>query len=95
MGPKIYNAEIARSNCTTKTGLGIFCEFTEGDSTTKILIQASTLLAPSPLYAEASALLLATKIDAALNLSRPTFLTDNLTLAKAATTNSLSDLQVP
>jgi hypothetical protein len=61
---------------------------------TKILIQASTLPAPSPLHAEALALILAAKIAAALQLSQPTFLTDNLSLARAAAANSLTDPQV-
>jgi hypothetical protein len=50
--------------------------------------------APSPLHAEALALSLAAKIAAALQLSQPTFLTDNLSLARAAAANSLTDPHV-
>jgi hypothetical protein len=50
--------------------------------------------APSPLHAEALALTFAAKIAAALQLSQPTFLTDNLSLARAAATNSLTDPRI-
>jgi hypothetical protein len=48
------------------------------------MIQASTSLTSSVLQAEAKALLLAAKLTMLLNINRPTFLTDNQILAKAA-----------
>ena len=58
----------------------------------KVFIQASTSLTPSPLQAEAWALLLAAKVAAVLQLHQVTFLTDNLALARAAA-SSASDPQ--
>jgi hypothetical protein len=100
LGPKVYSdaalkiRKLSEANTRSRTGLGILYDFQEEQCRTKILIQASTLPAPSPLHAEALALILAAKIAAALQLSQPTFLTDNLSLARAAAANLLTDPQV-
>jgi hypothetical protein len=60
-----------------------------------ILIQASTDKAPSPLHAEALALLLAATIADRLQASQVTFLTDNLILSRAAVAVKTTDPQVP
>jgi hypothetical protein len=99
-GPKVYSdaalkaRRLSGATPKSRSGLGIFYDFQEGQHTTKVLIQASTVSASSPLHAEALALLLAAKIAAALKLSQPTFLTDNLPLAKAVIANSMTDPQV-
>jgi hypothetical protein len=49
---------------------------------------------PSTLQAEACALLLGAKVAVLLKLQQVTFLTDNLSLAKAAATSTTSDPQV-
>jgi hypothetical protein len=51
--------------------------------------------APTPFHADAAALLLATKVARSLQLQQVTFLTDNLSLARASATNSISAQQVP
>jgi ribonuclease HI len=76
------------------TGLGIFCQFQEEQSSTKIFIQASTTTASSSLQAEACALLVGAKVASLLQLKQVTLLTDNLCLAKAAATTTTSDPQV-
>jgi hypothetical protein len=50
-----------------------------------VMVQASIPTAPSVIQAEAQALLLAARIAAGLKLQQQTFLTDNITLAQAAT----------
>ena len=52
-------------------------------------------MAPSSLQAEALALLLAATLANLLQLQHVTFLTDNLTLAKAAAALKTADQQVP
>uniref|UniRef100_N1QRP3 Putative beta-D-xylosidase 2 n=1 Tax=Aegilops tauschii TaxID=37682 RepID=N1QRP3_AEGTA len=58
----------------------------------QVQIQASTEPTFSPLQAEAHALVLAARVTQLLQISQPTFLTDNLSLAKAAASkNVLAD----
>lgn len=97
VGPKMYSDaawKTRRSPGTAGsmvTGLGIFCQFQEERCSTNILIQASISTALSSLQAEAFALLLAARVAALLQLQQVTFLTDNLSLAKAASTKAESD----
>ena len=79
----------------TTTGLGIYCHLVRNNLQEKILIQASSKKAPSPLHAEASTLVLATRIADALQLDQVTFLTDNQILARAAAATKISDVHVP
>jgi hypothetical protein len=78
-----------------RTGLGLYCQIAEQNREETIMIQASTIRPPSPLLAEAAALLLASKVPAQIQAKEVTFLTDNLTLAKAAAAPSVTDEQVP
>ena len=81
---------------TISTGLGVFCHLQNHNGEEKILIQASTLKkANSPLIAEAIGLYLAALIAAKLGLQSTTFFIDNLSLAKAAAAEKISDKQVP
>jgi hypothetical protein len=57
----------------------------EGSMKATVMVQASIPTAPSVIQAEAQALLLAARIAAGLKLQQQTFLTDNITLAQAAT----------
>jgi hypothetical protein len=59
------------------------------------MIQASTAHSSSPLLAEADALLFATKVAAQVQAHGVTFLTDNLTLARAASATTITNDQVP
>jgi hypothetical protein len=77
------------------TGLGVYCQLIRQNAEEKVMIQASTSKAHSPLLAEALALFLATQIAVQVQAIGVTFLTDNLTLAKAAASPTLSDAQVP
>jgi hypothetical protein len=80
----------------TSTGLGSFFLIHRQNIQEKILIQASSISAtPSPIYAEAMSLLLAAQIAEKLNVDRPVFFNDNLTLVKAAAASRISDKQVP
>jgi hypothetical protein len=77
---------------TLSTGIGIFCHLQRQNTEEKILIQASaTSTAPSSLHAEALGLALAAQIAERLNTHHVTFLTDNLTLARAAAANRILD----
>ena len=67
-----------------RTGLGVFIQYSRENKDFTVLVQASSANVSSPLLAETKGLLLATHIAAALQLSRPIFLTDNLALAQAA-----------
>ena len=78
-----------------KTGLGIFCQLQKEHSSSIVFIQASSEVVRSPLQAEALALLLAATLANLLHLQHVTFLTDNLTLARAATAFRTTDQQVP
>jgi ribonuclease HI len=74
---------------TMATGIGVFIRYKAGARQFVIMIQASTSLTSSVLQAEAKALLLAAKLTKLLNINRPTFLTDNQILAKAAASRRL------
>lgn len=74
---------------TTATGIGIFMQIPEGDHCTKVQIQASAPTTSTPLQAEAVALLLAATTAQYLQVQQATFLTDNLTLARAAANRDL------
>lgn len=66
------------------TGIGVFIQVPEGESSNYIMIQASTGHPSSPICVEVWALLLAALIATKLNIQGATFLTDNLSLARAA-----------
>lgn len=71
------------------TGIGVFLKFLQDQKNVQIQIQASAPASTSPLQAEALALLLAAKVSLLLQVDRPTFLTDNISLARAAATRSV------
>jgi hypothetical protein len=77
------------------TGLGVYCQIQQSQLMATILIQASTDKAPSPLHAEALALLLAATIADRLQASQVTFLTDNLILSRATAVVKTTDPRVP
>ena len=79
----------------TTTGIGVFCHLCHQEGEMKILIQASIPKSPSPLLAEAIALVFAANLAIQLNISQVTFLTDNLILARAAAADKISDGVVP
>ena len=99
-GAKIYSDaawktnKILGSSTKTGTGIGVFCHIPGDQTITNVFVQASIPMAPSPLQAEASALLLAATIAKLLQLQQVTFLTDNSSLAKAAASRTLSSTQV-
>ena len=72
------------SNGVAATGIGVFLNFLQDNRSIQVQIQASAPLTSSPIQAEAQALLLAAKAAQILQVEQPTFLTDNLSLAKAA-----------
>lgn len=72
------------SNGSAATGIGVFLNFLQDNRSIQVQIQASAPLTSSPLQAEAQALLLAAKATQLLQIVQPTFLTDNLSLTKAA-----------
>lgn len=90
---KKRNSPDAQEN--ERTGIVLFCQFLRQNREETIRIQASTAQPSPPLLAEAAALLLASKIAAQVQAQGITFLTDNLTLAKAAAASSVTDKQVP
>jgi hypothetical protein len=100
-GNRIYSdvawktTKIPGSQGTIQTGLGVYCELQQEQLKTKIQIQASTSKASSPLHVEAIAILLAAKIANSLQIQQVTFLTDNLTLARAAASKRATDPHVP
>jgi hypothetical protein len=71
-------------NGRTATGLGIFCQLQHSSGQYMVMIQAAMTTTPSPLHAEAAALVFAVQLAEQMNISPVTFLTDNLNLAKAA-----------
>lgn len=75
---------------TTATGIGVFLRYKANGRQFTIMIQASTQLASSVLQAEAKALLLAATLSDLLKVDRPTFLTDNQTLAKAGASRTIN-----
>jgi beta-galactosidase beta subunit len=80
-------------NC--KTGIGVYCQLISQGREETLMIQASTAHSSSPLLAEADALLFATKVAAQVQAQGITFLTDNLTLARAASATAITNEQVP
>jgi hypothetical protein len=74
------------------TGIG---QVQIGQSTCDVMIQATTDQTPTPLQAEAMALLLAVVVAQELQLQQRTFLTDNVSLAAASATQSITARQVP
>jgi ribonuclease HI len=100
-GAKIFsdaswkNRKIPGRAGSQATGIGLFLQCQISQTSCKVMIQASTDHVPSSLQAEAEALLLAAKVAHQLQLQRVTFLTDNLALAKAASSKSILDQQVP
>lgn len=90
-GPKVYSDAAFRCkkipgllNGAAATGVGVFLNFFQGQTEVNVQIQASAPITNSPLQAEALALLLAAQVSNRLRISQPTFLTDCLSLAKAA-----------
>lgn len=73
----------------------MYCQLQQDQQATTLLIQASAAMAPLPLHAEALDLLLAAQTTDFLLARQVTFLTDNLSLAKAAVVIKTTDLQVP
>ena len=80
---------------TRATGIGVFLNFLQDQKDVQVQIQASAPITQSSLQAEALALLLAAKVTRILKVDQPTFLTDCLSLAKAAVTRSTTDDSVP
>lgn len=68
--------KITGLNGSSATGIGVFLIFLQ--------IQTSAPITQSPLQAEAESLLLAANVTQLLQVAQPTFLTDNLSLAKVA-----------
>jgi hypothetical protein len=79
----------------TLTGLGVYCQLQQGNLQATVLVQASAEKSPSPLHTEALALLLAAHIANQVQAYQVTFLTDNLSLARATAVASTSSTQVP
>jgi hypothetical protein len=76
-------------------GIGLYIQIQSNQTKCDVMIQASTEQTSTPLKAEAAALLFAVKVARLLKLQEVTFLKDNLSLAKAAATCSVSAHQVP
>jgi ribonuclease HI len=100
-GDKIFLDASWKNNETTthigsRVGIGILLQLHTTQKDCKVRIQASSRdHVSSPLQAEALALVFAANLAHSLQLHGVQFLTDNLTLAKAATTDSLVDQMVP
>lgn len=94
-GPKIFSdaswkcSKIPGRPIVPATGIGVYLQVPDDGIGVSIMIQASTAQANSPLMAEAAAMLLASLSAKALNLHGVTFLSDNLSLTKAAAARSL------
>ena len=69
--------------------LECFFVFLQDQAKVNVQIQASTQNTSTPLQAKAVAFLLAAQVAQRLHISRPTFLTDCLSLAKEATERSV------
>jgi ribonuclease HI len=82
-------------NGRTATGLGIFCQLQHSSGQYTVMIQDAMTTMPSPLHAEAVALVFAVQLAEQMNISPVTFLTDNLNLAKAASAEKITDPKVP
>jgi hypothetical protein len=86
-GPKLYVDaawKLQRNQSETTAGLGIYLTFKEQHAHIDVLILALKHDVPSPIQAEAHALLLAGRLAAALRLQEPTFFSDCANLMKAA-----------
>ena len=100
-GSKVYldaawkTKKVPGSQGRILTGLGVYCQIQHDHVKATVFIQASTAKATSPLHAEAMALLLAAQIAKQLNTQQVTFLTDNLTLSRAAAATKTTDTRVP
>jgi hypothetical protein len=70
------------------------CQFCRQNLEEEVMIHASTSTTSSSLLAEAATLLLATQVAAQVEVHGVTFLTVNLTLAKAASSPTITDTQV-
>ena len=95
-GAKIYSDASFRCskvpglpNGSVATGIGVFLKFVQGNKYVDVQVQASAPTTTSPIQAEALSLLLAAKITQLLQVAQLTFLTDNISLAKAAATRSV------
>jgi alpha-D-ribose 1-methylphosphonate 5-triphosphate synthase subunit PhnH len=87
---KQQNLQVLKKELLRTTGLGVYCQLPRHNSEKKILIQASTAKALSPLQAEAPALL-AARIAEKIEAQGVTFLTANLILARAASSPKITD----
>ena len=83
------------SNGDATTGIGVFLNFLQDNRSIQVQIQASAPLTSSPLQAEAQALLLAAKAAQILQVEQPTFLTNNISLAKAAANRNVTTNSTP
>jgi ribonuclease HI len=98
---RIYSDAAWKVNADTRveakmmTGLGIYCRLQEPNCKTSLFIQALIPATPSVIQAEAEALVLAAKVAKLLHLNHVSILTDNITVARAATTSLLAHQQVP
>lgn len=95
-GPKIFSdaswkcSKIPGRPIVPATGIGVYLQVPDDGIGVSIMIQASTAQANSPLMAEAAAMLLASLSAKALNLHGVTFLSDNLSLTKAAAARNIT-----
>jgi hypothetical protein len=71
------------------TGIGVYIRADIEGKLCSLMIQASAMLASSAFHAEAMALLLAAALVRILNITRPSYLSDNQILAKVAATRRL------
>jgi hypothetical protein len=69
----------------------VFLQAADTDKEFKLMMQATSTKAQSPLQAEAKALLFASSVAVSLQLHGPAFLTGNIILAKAASARRISD----
>lgn len=99
-GTKIYSdASWQKKNIPGRgeslaTGIGIYIHIPGDGLDRKVMIQASTNAAHSPLFAEALALQFAAKVARRLQLQQVTFFTDNLSLAKMAASRNINDSSI-
>lgn len=101
VGAKIFSdaswksRNISRRTDSQRMGIGLYLQFQVAEASCNVMIPASAEYGASPLKAEATALLLAAKVAQLFQLQGITFLTDNLVLAKASATQSISAQEVP
>jgi hypothetical protein len=77
------------------SGIGVYCQLQDPDMNSSILIQASIPVTLSVLQAEAAAMILGAKVVSLLKIQHVTFLSDNLTLTRAAMASSPVSQHVP